>query len=79
MTLSKRVHESMKDAEANLRNALAFASRHDRPMVLNEISAMIKGIDNVIHTDKVFDQLEEREEGDSGLFEPKWDDEDYDL
>lgn len=79
MTLSKRVHESMKDAEANLRNALAFASRHERPMVLNEISAMIKGIDNVIHTDKVLDQLEEREEGDSGLFEPKWDDEDYDL
>ena len=69
----------MKDAEANLRNALAFASRHERPMVLNEISAMIKGIDNVIHTDKVLDQLEEREEGDSGLFEPKWDDEDYDL
>ena len=69
----------MKDAEANLRNALAFASRHERPMVLNEISAMIKGIDNVIHTDKVLDQLEEREEGDSGLFEPKWDHEDYDL
>ena len=79
MTLSKRVHESMKDAEANLRNALAFASRHERPMVLNEISDRIKGIDNVIHTDKVLDQLEEREEGDSGLFEPKWDDEDYDL
>tara|TARA_R100000008_G_scaffold70051_1_gene47511 strand:- start:376 stop:615 length:240 start_codon:yes stop_codon:yes gene_type:complete len=79
MTLSKRVHESMKDAEANLRNALAFASRHERPMVLNEIAAMIKGIDNVIHTDKVLDQLEERQEGDSGLFEPKWDDEDYDL
>ena len=77
MTLSKQVHESMRDAEGNLRNALAFASRHERPMVLNEISAMIRGIDNVIHTDKVLTQLEERDEGDSGLFEPRWDDEDY--
>ena len=79
MTLSKQVHESMKDAEANLRNALAFASRHERPMVLNEISAMIRGIDNVISTDKVLDHLEESEEGDSGMFESKWDEEDNDL
>lgn len=79
MTLSKRVYESMKDAEANLRNALAFASRQERPMVLNEISAMIRGIDNVIHTDKVLTQLEERDEGDSGMFEPRWDEDDYDL
>ena len=78
MTLSKRVYESMKDAEANLRNALAHASRQERPMVLNEISAMIRGIDNVISTDKVLDQLDEREEGDRGIFEPRWDD-DYDL
>lgn len=79
MTLSKRVYESMKDAEANLRNALAHASRQERPMVLNEISAMIRGIDNVIHTDKVLTQLEERDEGDSGMFEPRWDEDDYDL
>ena len=79
MTLSKRVYESMKDAEGNLRNALANAARHERPMVLNEISAMIRGIDNVISTDKVLDQLEEREEGDRGIFEPRWDDDDYDL
>jgi len=78
MTLSKQVHESMRDAEGNLRNALAFASRHERPMVLNEISAMIRGIDNVIHTDKVLTQLEERDEGDRGMFEPRWDEDDYD-
>ena len=78
MTLSKRVYESMKDAEANLRNALAHASRQERPMVLNEISAMIRGIDNVISTDKVLDQLEDREEGDRGIFEPRWDEDDYD-
>ena len=78
MTLSKQVHESMKDAEANLRNALAHASRQERPMVLNEISAMIRGIDNVISTDKVLDHLEESEEGDRGIFEPRWDEDDYD-
>ena len=77
MTLSKQVQESMKDAEGNLRNALAFASRHERPMVLNEISAMIRGIDNVISTDEVLDRLEKRDEGSNGLFEPRWDDEDY--
>ena len=33
MSLGTQVEESLKEAEANLRNALAFAARTERPMV----------------------------------------------
>jgi len=69
MALSKSVEASLKEAELSLRNALAFAARQERPMVCNNIAEMISKIESVIHTDGILDRLENRNPGDSGIFE----------
>ena len=79
MALSQQVEDSLREAEASLRNALAFAARNERPMMCKSISETIFKIDNVIKTDGMLDLLDERIEGDSGQFTPHIHDEDYDL
>ena len=44
MALSKSVEESLTEAEANLRNALAFAARQERPLVCTQIAKLISDI-----------------------------------
>jgi hypothetical protein len=68
MALSQSVEESLKEAEASLRNALAYAARQERPMVCSVIADLISRIDSVMHTDALLDKLENRKPGDSGLF-----------
>lgn len=68
MALGQRVEESLKEAESNLRNALAYASRTERPMVVSVIADLIQRIDSVISTDSLLDKLENRNFGDSGSF-----------
>jgi hypothetical protein len=70
MALSESVEQSLKDAEASLRNALAYAARQERPMVCSVIADMISRIDNLMATDALLDKLENRKSGDSGLFGP---------
>jgi hypothetical protein len=68
MALGSQVEESLKEAEANLRNALAYAARQERPMVCSVISEMISRIDSLIKTDSILDKLETRKFGDTGFF-----------
>jgi hypothetical protein len=71
MALSESVEESLKEAEASLRNALAYAARQEKPFIGREISEMICRIDNLIKTDQLFDKLEDRLNGkgdDRGMF-----------
>lgn len=68
MALSKSVEDSLKEAESNLRNALAFAARQERSMVCGVISELITKIDSIIKVDEVLDKLENRKPGDSGFF-----------
>ncbi|NBV28807.1 hypothetical protein EBS02_07310 [bacterium] len=58
MALSQQVEESLKDAESNLRNALAFAARNEKPFVNVVIASLIKEINQVIDIDKFMDKLE---------------------
>lgn len=60
MALSESVESSLKEAEASLRNALAYAARQERPLVCKSISAMIQEIDQLIKIDELIDKLEER-------------------
>lgn len=60
MALSQSVEESLKEAEASLRNALSFAARQERPMVCKTISAMIGDIDTLIKFDDLMDKLEKQ-------------------
>lgn len=68
MALAKQVEESLKEAESNLRNALAFASRTERPMVVSVIADLIHRIDSVVSTDSLLDKLETRKNGDKGIW-----------
>jgi hypothetical protein len=68
MALAKPVEESLKEAEANLRNALSFAARSERPMVTSMIAGLIQRIDTLISTDSLLDKLESRKPGDKGVW-----------
>ena len=68
MALGTQVEESLKEAEASLRNALAFAARTERPMVVSVIADLISRIESVMITDKMLDKWESRKPGSSGDF-----------
>ena len=68
MALSETVENSLKEAESNLRNALAFAARQERPMVCGVIADLINKIDTLQTMDSIMDKVENRKPGDSGLF-----------
>ena len=68
MALATQVEESLKEAEASLRNALSYAARTERPMVCLVISDMIHKIESVMDTDALLDKLENRKPGSSGDF-----------
>jgi hypothetical protein len=68
MALGTQVTESLKEAEASLRNALSFAARTERPMVCSVISDMINRIESVQNTDAILDRLDNRKFGDTGMF-----------
>ena len=68
MALGSQVEESLKEAEASLRNALAFAARQERPIVCSVIADLISRIESLQSTDSLLDKLENRKSGDSGFF-----------
>ena len=68
MALGTQVESSLKEAEASLRNALAFAARQERPMVCSVIAELICRIEGVMSTNSLLDKLESRKPGSSGEF-----------
>ena len=68
MALSQSVEDSLKEATQNLRNALAFAARAERPMVCSVIADLISRIESVQNTDAILDRMENRKPGDSSIF-----------
>jgi hypothetical protein len=63
MALSKSVEESLKEAEASLRNALSYAARQEKPFVAKAISSMICDIDGLIKADELIDKLDKMQDG----------------
>lgn len=70
MALSESVETSLKEAEASLRNALSYAARQERPLVCKTISSLISDIDQLMKIDDFIDKMEERMNGDKGMFGP---------
>ena len=66
MALSETVKSSLRDAQEDLKNALACAARTEKPFISKNIADMIAQIENVIDACEVIDQIEERKDGDSG-------------
>tara|TARA_B100001996_G_scaffold19592_1_gene15934 strand:- start:82 stop:276 length:195 start_codon:yes stop_codon:yes gene_type:complete len=58
MTLSKQVEESLRDAQGNLRNALAFAARTESPYVNKHIADLLSNIESVIDVQKIVEKIE---------------------
>lgn len=59
MTLSTPVEESLREAQSNLRNALSFAARTEKPYIAKHIADMMSNIDNIIHVVPLLEQVEE--------------------
>ena len=68
MALSEQVEVSLRDAQENLRNALAFAARNEKPFVSKHIADMLANIENLVDAIDIVEKLENRKDGDSGLF-----------
>ena len=72
MALSESVETSLREAEAALRNALAYAARQEKPFVGKHIAELIMEIDNLISADKLIDKLEESMNGDDDTKRGRW-------
>jgi len=68
MALSEQVKDSLEDAKSNLKNALAFSARNEKPMISKHIADMLANIDNLMMASTIMDKLEDRKDGDSGTF-----------
>jgi|TARA_B100001287_G_C22508842_1_gene447219 hypothetical protein len=68
MALSETVKSSLRDAQENLKNALAYSARTEKPFVSKHIADMLANIDNLIDASDMIEKIENRKEGDSGFF-----------
>jgi hypothetical protein len=59
MALSQSVEQSLDEASAALRNALAYAARGERPVVCNGISELLCRIDQMKSFDGILDKLDQ--------------------
>ena len=67
MALSEAVKLSLRDAQEDLRNALATAARTEKPFVSKHIADMLAQIDNIIDASDVIDKIQNRKDGDNGF------------
>ena len=58
MALSKQVEESLVEAQEDLRNALSFSARTEKPYVSKHIADMMAQIDNLIQIVPLLDKVE---------------------
>ena len=63
MALSKQVEESLVEAQENLRNALSFSARTEKPYISKHIADMMAQIDNLIQIVPLLDQVEDLKDG----------------
>ena len=68
MALSETVKTSLRDAQENLKNALAYSARTEKPFVSKHIADMLANIDNLIDASDMREKIENRKEGDKGFF-----------
>ena len=57
MTLSKQVEDSLRDAQEDLREALEFSARREKPFISKHIASFLADIDNLIDANEMMDNL----------------------
>ncbi len=70
MELSETVKSSLRDAQEDLKNALAYAARTEKPFVSKHIATILADIEILMHATEMIDRIENRKDGDSGMFGP---------
>ena len=70
MELSDTVKSSLRDAQEDLKDALAYAARTEKPFVSKHIATILADIENLIDATEMIDKIENRKDGDSGMFGP---------
>ena len=68
MPLTQQVEYSLREAQEALRNSLAFSARNEKPFVSKHIADMLSNIENLLDAVEIVEKLENRQDGDSGLF-----------
>ena len=58
MALSKQVEDSLIDAQQDLRNALSFSARTEKPYVSKHIADMLAQIDNLVEVVPLLDKID---------------------
>ncbi len=64
MALSEQVETALNEAQDNLREALAFAARSEKPYISKHISDMMMKIDCLCEVSTLIDAVEEYQEKD---------------
>ena len=59
MPLSEQVETSLLEAQEDLRNALSFAARTEKPYISKHIADMMSSIDNIIHVVPLLEKVED--------------------
>ena len=59
MPLSEQVETSLRDAQEDLRNALSFAARTEKPYISKHIADMMSTIDNIIDIVPILEKVED--------------------
>ena len=59
MPLSEQVETSLRDAQEDLRNALSFAARTEKPYISKHIADMLSNIDNIITIAPILEKVED--------------------
>ena len=68
MALSETVKTSLRDAQEDLKNALAYAARTEKSFVSKNIADMVAMIDSIIDASEMLEKIENRKDGESGFF-----------
>ena len=58
MTLSTPVEDSLREAQSNLRNALAYAARTESPYTTKHIAEMLSKIEAIIDAEEFLTKIE---------------------
>jgi len=59
MALSKKVDEYLVEAQGNIRNALAYAARSERPVTINALGKLLNDIEALSKFDDLLDKLDQ--------------------
>ena len=59
MPLSEQVESSLIEAQEDLRNALSFAARTEKPYISKHIADMLSNIDNILHVVPLLEAVED--------------------